>query len=143
MTPTHPFVSVTLAPHVAFSRAGTAAPPGSIVIELKDHAVPPLENKSGYPIAFPRPNSKKLFENAKVVVWDYTWAPGVPTPTHFHDKDVVVIYLEEGGLKSTTLDGKSVVNDLTRGMIRFNARDRVHNEEVVRGKSRAIITELK
>jgi hypothetical protein len=143
LTPTRPFVSISLTPRVAFAEAGHAAPAGSIVIELKDHAVPPLANTSGFPNAFPRPNSKKLFENDKVVVWDYTWTTGVPTPMHFHDKDVVVVYLETGGLKSTTAEGQSVVNDLQPGLIRFNARDRVHTEELVRGKSRAIITELK
>src|SRR5262249_23268223 len=30
---------------------------------------------------------------------------------HFHDKDVVVVFRYDGSLKSTTPDGKSVVND--------------------------------
>jgi hypothetical protein len=34
---------------------------------------------------------------------------------HFHDKDIVVVYRYDGSLKSTTPDGKSVVNRL--GMI--------------------------
>ena len=143
VTPTHPFVAVSLAGHAAFSQPGHAAPADSIVIELKDHAVPPLANTSGRPAAFPRLHAKKLIENDKVVVWDYTWTTGVPTPMHFHDKDAIVVYLENGGLKSTTADGQSVVNELSRGLIKFNARDRVHSEELVRGKSRAIITELK
>ena len=84
-----------------------------------------------------------ITENDKVVVWDFTWTTGVPTAMHFHDKDVVVVYLENGALKSTTPDRQSVVNELTPGLIRFNARERVHTEELVRGKSRAIITELK
>jgi hypothetical protein len=132
-----------LTPRVAFAQAGQAAPAGSVVIELKDHPAPPLANTSGFPNAFPRPHSKKVFENDKVVVWDYTWTTGVPTPMHFHDKDVVVVYLETGWLKSTTADGQSVVNELSPALIRFNVRDRVHTEELVRGKSRAIITELK
>ena len=105
--------------------------------------MPPLANASGFPNAFPRPGVKKRLENDKVLVWDYTWTTGVPTPMHFHDKDVVVVYLENGALKSTTPDRQSVVNDLSRGLIRFNARDRIHTEELVKGKSRAIITELK
>jgi hypothetical protein len=116
---------------------------GAVVIELKDHPVPPLANASGFPNAFPRPGALKRLENDKVVVWDYTWTTGVPTPMHFHDKDVVVVYLENGALKSTTPDRQSVVNELSPRLIRFNARDRVHTEELVSGKSRAIITELK
>jgi hypothetical protein len=115
----------------------------SIVIDLKDHPVAPIANTTGYPLAFPRPGSKKILENARVIVWDYTWMPGVPTPMHFHDKDVVVIFLDDGDLTSTTPDGKVVANSFTSGMVRFNARDRTHTETLVRGKQRAIVTELK
>jgi hypothetical protein len=115
----------------------------SFVIGLKDHSVPPIENKSGYQLAFPRPGTKKLFENDRVIVWDSTWTPGVATPMHFHDKDVVVVFLEDGDLKSTTLDGKEVVNKYTTGTVRFNQRDRTHTETLINGKQRAIITELK
>jgi hypothetical protein len=118
-------------------------PSGAVVIELKDHPVPPLANTSSFPNAFPRAGSQKRLENDKVVVWDYTGTTGAPTPMHFHDKDVVVVYLENGSLKSTTPDGQSVVNELSPRLIRFNARDRIHTEELVSGKSRAIITELK
>ena len=115
----------------------------SIIIDLKDHPVPPMENTSGYPLAFPRPGIKKLFENERVIIWDYTWVTDVPTPMHFHDKDVVVFFLEDGDLKSTAPDGQSVVNPYTAGTVRFNARNRTHSETLVRGKQRAIITELK
>ena len=128
----------------AAARGSVAAPfSKATVIELKDHQVAPLRNTSGYPGAFPRPGAKKVLENARVVVWDYSWAPGVPTPMHFHDKDVVVVYLEDGALKSTTPDGQSVVNEHFFGFTKFNARDRAHTEELVKGKARAIIVELK
>jgi hypothetical protein len=115
----------------------------SIVIDLKDHPVPAIANTSGYPLAYPRPGAKKLLENNRVTVWDYAWTPGVPTPMHFHDKDVVVLFLEEGDLKSTTPDGQSVVTAYSPGTIRFNARNRTHFETLVRGKMHAIVTELK
>jgi hypothetical protein len=119
-------------------------PAKAIVITLKDKKVAPIANPSGHPNAFPRPGkSVKLYEDARVIVWDYTWAPGVPTPMHFHDKDVVVIYLGSGSLKSTTVDGKSVTNKWKPGDTRFNARDRTHTETLVEGQLRAIITELK
>lgn len=114
-----------------------------LVIDLKDHPVPPIENKTGFPLGFPRPGSKKLLENARVIVWDYTWQPNVPTPMHFHDKDVIAWFLEDGDLSSTTPDGKSTVNQYTAGTVKFNARDRTHTETLVKGKQRAIITELK
>jgi hypothetical protein len=135
------------------SRAGRATflPKGSkheadgagILIGLRDVKVVPLPNTSGVPLAFPRPGSKKLFENARVIVWDYTWTPGVATPMHFHDKDVVVFYLEDGDLQSTTPSGEKTVNPYKPGMARFNLRDRTHTETLIRGQQHAIITELK
>jgi hypothetical protein len=115
----------------------------AIVIDLKDARAQPIENKSGYPLAFPRPGVKKLLENDRVIVWDYAWTSGVPTPMHFHDKDVVVTYVETGALKSTTADGQASANEFKFGDVRFNQRNRVHTELLVSGKARAIITELK
>lgn len=115
----------------------------SLVIVLKDHPVPPIKNKSGYPLGFPRPGAKKLLENDRVIVWDYTWQPGVATPMHFHDKDVVVWFLEDGDLKSTTPDGKETVNQYAADTVRFNQSNRTHSETLVKGKQRALITELK
>lgn len=140
------FVAVSLPDGaVAFGRKGStpAAKGRTIIVELKDHKVAPLANKSGYPNAFPRPGSKKVLENDRVIVWDYTWTPGVATPMHFHDKDVVVTYLKDGSLKSTTPAGDNVVNDYTFGAVRFNLRDRSHMETLVKGSQRAIIVEFK
>jgi hypothetical protein len=120
-----------------------ASPQHAIVIDLKDVSVPPLENKTKYPNAFPRPGVKKVLENKRVLIWDYTWTTGKPTPMHFHDKDVVVVYLADGDLKSTTPDGKDVVNPISFGKTTFNAPNRIHTEEVVKGSARAIIVELK
>ncbi len=58
---------------------------------------------------------------------------------HFHDKDVVVVYLEDSALKSTEPDGKSILNE----DIRFNRRDRTHTELLARDSASAVITELK
>jgi hypothetical protein len=144
----HDFVAVSL------SRKGTAVfghkgdTPGkagehTVIVELKGQPLPPLANSSGYPLAFPRPHVKKLFENDQVVVWDYAWRPGVPSPMHFHDKDTLVVYEATGALQSTTLDGKKTVNENKFGDIRFNKRDRTHTEVLLHGQAHAVITELK
>jgi len=144
----HDFVAVPL------SRKGTAyfgaqgSSPGkagvrTIVIELKDHMLPPLANTTGYPLAFPRPHARKLLENDKVVVWSYTWRPHEPTPMHFHDKEALVVFEATGALQSTTADGKSTVSEYKFGDMRFNGRDRTHTEVLVRGTEHAVITELK
>jgi tetratricopeptide (TPR) repeat protein len=138
-------VVVSLSGSAAFLPKGT--PPKiagrSIVIDRKDHPVATIENVSGYPLAFPRPGVKKILENERVIVWDCTWTPGVASPTHFHDKDVVALFLEDGDLKSTSLDGKSVVNPHSPGEVRFTLGNRTHTETLVRGKQHAILTELK
>lgn len=138
-------VVVSLSGDAVFLPKGTAPKLAgrSIIIDLKDHLVDPIPNTSGYPLAFPRAGAKKILENSRVVVWDYTWTPAVATPMHFHDKDTVVVFLEDGDLSSTTLDGKVVVNSFTSPAVRFNPRNRTHTETLVRGKQRAIITELK
>jgi tetratricopeptide (TPR) repeat protein len=115
----------------------------SIVIDLKDHPVAPIENTSGYPPAFPRSGAEKIIENERVIVWDCTWTLGVATPMHFHDKDVVAVFLEEGDLKSTIPDGESVVNPHMPGEVRFALRKRTHTEKLIRGKQHAILTELR
>jgi hypothetical protein len=117
--------------------------PRSVVIELKDFRVPPIENKTGYPLAFPRPHVKKLLENGRVIVWSYRWNPGEPTPMHFHDKDVVVVYLEDTALTSTTPDGAKKLNAHKAFDIRFNKGNRTHTELLAHGTGSAMMTELK
>jgi hypothetical protein len=114
-----------------------------LVIALKNIPVPPLENKTGYPLAFPRPHVKKLLENDRVIVWSYRWNPGEPTPMHFHDKDVVVVYLEDTALTSTTPDGAKKMNEYKAFDIRFNLRDRTHTELLEHGTGSAMMMELK
>ena len=119
------------------------APVRMVVVDIKNGPVGALENKTGAVSAFPRPGSRKLFENDLVVVWDYTFMSGTPSPMHFHDKDVVVTYMADGALKSTTPDGQSQTNENSFGLTKFNARNRTHTEQLVSGKSRVIAVELK
>ena len=144
----HDFVAITLSQpgNAIFGHAGDpvgTAGSRTIIVELKDHPVAPIPNNSGYPNAFPRPHVETILENDRVIVWRYRWNLDEPTPMHFHDKDVVVVYLEDSALKSTEPDGKSVVNEYKSGDIRFNRRDRTHTELLVRDAASAIITELK
>lgn len=126
----------------ATERPGNGA--RTVDIELKDHPVPPLANTSGYPPAFPRPNVKKLIENGRVVIWDVTWLPGKPTPMHFHAFDAIAVYLENGALKATTPDGQSSTSEYVPGFTKFNPRNRIHSEQLVKGeRERAIVVDLK
>lgn len=122
---------------------GTGAPPRTTEIALKDSGKRPAANTSGNPLAFPRPGATKLIDNNRVLVWDNRWTPGVPTAMHFHDKDVVVSYLEDGDLTAISPDGKTVVNPYKFGLIRYSAGNRSHKEVLTKGTQRAIIVELK
>ena len=115
----------------------------AIVVELKDVVVQPLTYNSAFPDAFPREGAIKLLNNKRVTVWDYTWTKGVPTPMHFHTKDVVVVYFQSGEVRSSAIDGSIAINKVEPGQARFNARNRTHTEELLKGASRAIIVELK
>jgi uncharacterized RmlC-like cupin family protein len=121
----------------------SGGPAHEVVIALKDHKVQPIANTAGLPAAFPRPGSLKVLDNDRIVVWNYTWAKDVPTPMHFHDKDVVVAYRFDGALKSVTPDGASVVNRYKTGDIRFNKGNRAHYEELVDDRQSAVMMELK
>ena len=116
----------------------------AIVARFKEFKAPGYKHESGYGPAFPRPRVKKLIENDRIVVWDYTWVQGQPTPNHFHDKDLMIVYLADGAIRSVTPDGKATPNEFKAGEVRFNPGNRAHYEEYVRGDGpRAIITELK
>ena len=116
----------------------------AIVARFKDAPSPAYKNESGHGPAFPRPAVKKLLDNDRIVVWDYTWVQGKPTPVHFHDKDLMIVYLADGAIRSVSPDGKATQNEFKFGEARFNPGNRAHYEEYVRGDGpRAIITELK
>jgi hypothetical protein len=134
---------------VASAKKGsTDSQPGNrqtraIFIELKDVKVPSLENKTMYPLAFPRYGGAKVLENDRFIVWDYTWTQNKATPMHFHDKDFVVVYIADGQLISTNPTGKMNAQEISIGLTRFNARGGSHTQELVKGSGRAIIFELK
>ena len=114
-----------------------------VVIALKDAPVEPWVNSSGLPAAFPRPGSRKVLENRRVIVWQYAWVAGRPTPMHVHDKDVVVGFRYEGTLKSVSPTGEQTVNTYHPGIVRFNPRNRSHSEQLISGRESAMIVELK
>lgn len=145
-TRTHDAVVVNLKTSSArFIKAGVplAAAERSIIVELLAPPIGPLPNTSGVADAFDRPGIEKLLDNERVTVWRYTWQPGKRTPMHFHANDAVAIFTADGVLASFTPDGKTVMNPNSFGFVKFSPRDRVHQEELVKGKASAVIVELK
>jgi hypothetical protein len=91
-TATHKFGDALFVPKGTDSRQTllSDASAHEIVVALKDYRVPAIVNTTGLPAAFPRPGSVKALDTDRITVWHYSWTRGVPTPMHFHDKDVVV-----------------------------------------------------
>jgi hypothetical protein len=155
ITHNHDFVTVYLAPgadglhaqgDAVFAHSGVSAVKPHeriVVIELKDYKLITRTNTSGYPLAFPRVHAEKLIDNDRVTVWSYRWNPGEPTPMHFHDKDTVVVYMEDTALQSTTQDGKSTSNAYSKFETRFMLRNRIHSELLLKGTGSGVMTELK
>lgn len=133
-----------------FSKANTVQreetlsqnPAHLVVIELKDHPSPTFENTTGLPPAFPRPGAKKIVENDRVIAWNYSWT-STPTPKHFHDKDAVAIFRQQGSVVSTTPDGKATTTDYAFGEVHFSPGGPIHFEALAKGQQSAIIVQLK
>ena len=116
--------------------------PHIVVVDLKGGPATHPTNHTGYPLAFPRPGAHRLAQSPRFTVWSYDWQPGKPTPMHFHDKDVVVIYRGEGTLDSVTPDGKHTPTAHHMGETRFNKGNRAHFELLTSGKLGATMVEL-
>jgi quercetin dioxygenase-like cupin family protein len=125
------------------SDTATGGTAHEVVVELKDAPSRTVPNTTGLPPAFPREGSRKVLETDKVRVWNYKWLPGKPTPMHFHNTEVVVVYLHDGDVASTAPDGKKTVNHRKAGDIVFNVANRSHSEELVKGEQAGIMLELK
>lgn len=118
-------------------------PRHAILVDLKEAPSPTYRNTTGLPSAFPRDGAVNRLENDRVVIWEYAWMPGKPTPQHFHDKDVIVVFMADGVLRSVTPDGEVSETEVHRGEASFTRGGRAHSEALVSGAPRAIIVELK
>lgn len=114
-----------------------------VVVELKNAPSNTVPNNTGLPPGFPREGAKKVFENNKVNVWNYTWHIGKPTVMHFHNTEIVVVYLGDGDVAAATPDGKRTVTHRKSGDIVYNLANRSHSEELVKGEMSGIMLELK
>ena len=123
---------------------GDVAPvSGVVLIAIKDHPRGRLEIPLGIKPAFPREGARRIVENDSLVVWGVTWTKGLKTPRHFHDKDVVAVYLDAGTVRSIALSGEVAATPRSAGDAVFIPRGRAHIEECIDGPRRDIIVELK
>jgi hypothetical protein len=120
------------------------APASAVVlIAIKSHPRDRLETPHGLTPAFPREGARRVVDNDRVTVWQVTWTKGLKTPPHFHDKDVVAIYLDPGTVRSIALSGETAATPRLAGDTVFIPGGRAHIEECIDGPRRDIIIELK
>ena len=116
---------------------------GVVLVAIKGHSHDRLETPLGMIPAFPRDGVRRVVENDRVAVWHVTWTKGLKTPRHFHDKDVVVVYLDAGTVRSIALSGETTATPRLAGDTVFIRRGRAHIEECIDGPRRDIVIELK
>lgn len=131
--------------HIVHIEEGTSdSPTHAILVELKEDAASGQVEASGDPPpAFPREGAKALVDNPRVTLWEYQWKAGSKIPLHRHTRDALVVWLENGTIRSIPQTGEPGTIEAAFGQIRWGARGTVHSEEVVAGSPRGVVIELK
>lgn len=114
-----------------------------VLVAIKGHSHDRLQTPIGMIPAFPREWARRVAENDRVTVWEVTWTKGLKTPPHFHDKDIVAVYLDTGTVRSIALSGEITATPRLAGDTVFIRRGRAHIEECIEGPRRDIVIELK
>jgi hypothetical protein len=118
-------------------------PVHEVVIALKGGAAPSSPSPPGMPNAFPRDGAVKMFENDRVLVWRFSWLPGVAVPMHHHDKDTVMVFRYDGPIRSTNPKGEVSILPFGRNEIRFSPAGNTHSELLAGEQQSAVDLELK
>jgi hypothetical protein len=118
-------------------------PAHEVLIALKSRPGPSRATSPKYPDAFPRSGAVKLFENRRVILWNYSWAPGQPTPMHIHDKDFVVAFRYDSSQVIVEPGGASHINRIKAGDILYLEHGLTHSEGTLSERQSAVYMELK
>jgi quercetin dioxygenase-like cupin family protein len=114
----------------------------AIMIDLKEHAPTKLKARTDIPLAFPLLGGEQLIDNPRVRAWDVAMRTGQTIPMHFHDRDLVWVFLEGGTVLSTGEDGQEERTTWAYKDVRFLPRGQAHTVEVLDGSPRVILYEL-
>src|SRR5262245_15098754 len=119
---------------------GATDPPlRAVFIEMKkDEGSGQPEAAAATPPPWIRDGSKALLDEARVVVWDYTWKAG-PSATTTYTRDTVAVWLGTGKIKLTPRGGSATIVDVAPGQVRRYTRGDVETVEVVDGTPREMI----
>ena len=123
---------------------GATDPPlRAVFIEMKkDEGSGQPEAAASAPPPWVRDGTKTLLDEARVVVWDYTWKAGAPAATTY-TRDTVAVWLSAGKIKVTPQGGSASVIDVAPGQVKRYARGAVETVEVLDGAPREMIFAFK
>ena len=132
---------------VSFVRKGTIhmeegmsdVPQHKVMLELK-----PSATTDGIHGTAPGEGAIKVFENDRLIAWDFTWKPGEVVSRQAENLDSVTVFLDGGTIRSIADGGKPKDTARNPGEVVYSAHSTpAHSEEAVSGSPRAIIVELK
>ena len=115
----------------------------AIMIDLKEYTPTDLERRTDILPAFPLAGAEEVLDNPRVSVWSLDMQPGQTLPMHYHDGDLVWVFLEGGTLLSIGEDGQEERTTWVYKDVRFLPRGQAHTLEVVTGSPRMMLYELK
>ena len=115
----------------------------AIMIDLKEYTPAELEPRTDILPAFPLAGAEELIDNPRVSVWSLAMQPGQTIPMHYHDRDLVWVFLEGGTLLSIGEDGQEERTTWAYKDVRFLPRGQAHTVEAVGGSPRMMLYELK
>jgi hypothetical protein len=115
----------------------------AILIAIKARRATPIERPPTIRAAFPRDGARQVADTGLVTVWEVSWLRGQQTPLHFHDKDVVAVYLDAVTVRTIPREGRPTATPRKAGDAIFLEGGRTHVEECIEGPRRDIIVELK
>ena len=113
------------------------------MIDLKEYTAPELEPRTDILPAFPLSGAEELIDNPRVSVWSLALQAGQTIPMHYHDRDLVWVFLEAGTLLSRVEDGQEERTTWAYKDVWFLPRGQAHTVEVVSGSPRMMLYELK
>jgi len=115
------------------------------VFQLKGGVPPKQPVVRGIPGLLPRPGAVKLFETARIIVWDDTWQPGVRTPVHLHYAQAAAVFLGGGTIGTFSANGApGPTFSRKQGEVIISSHPKEpHAEEEIEGLPRAIWVEFK
>jgi hypothetical protein len=120
----------------------TESPLRAVVIELKAAGPSRPLPATNYPPMFPRADSTKVIDNARVIVWDSLFRPGQPAPLHLHNKNSVRVWVTSAVISRAHPNEQPRQDKKVAGAWELTHAGYVDSEEVT-SPAHAVTLELK